>query len=64
MQVPIKVTKCVIELILGGWQTDFPVVADGRVVGILTRADLLTAIAGRGSQAHVAVDPIGARRTP
>ncbi len=44
----------VIELILGGSQTDFPVVADGRVVGILTRADLLTAIAGHGSQTHVA----------
>lgn len=43
----------VIDLVLGGWQTDFPVLEDGKVVGILTRTDLLTAIAGRGSQASV-----------
>jgi Zn-dependent protease/CBS domain-containing protein len=44
----------VIGLVLGGWQTDFPVVAENRVVGILTQADLLTAIAGRGAQTQVA----------
>jgi len=34
-----------IELILTGSQQDFPVVEDGQVVGILTRTDLLTALA-------------------
>lgn len=34
-----------VELILQGSQQDFPVVADGAVVGILTRADLLKALA-------------------
>lgn len=34
-----------VELILSGTQQDFPVVDDGRVVGVLTRADLLTALA-------------------
>lgn len=36
-----------VELILAGSQTDFPVVDDSRVVGILTRADLLAALARR-----------------
>jgi predicted transcriptional regulator len=34
-----------VELILQGSQQDFPVVSDGAVVGILTRADLLKALA-------------------
>lgn len=34
-----------VELILQGSQHDFPVVADGAVAGILTRADLLKALA-------------------
>ncbi len=34
-----------VELLLAGAQQDFPVVVDGSVVGILTRADLLTALA-------------------
>ncbi len=34
-----------VELILQGSQQDFPVLVEGRVVGILTRADLLKALA-------------------
>jgi CBS domain-containing protein len=34
-----------VDLVLRGSQQDFPVVSDGRVVGILTRADMLTALA-------------------
>ena len=37
-----------VELILAGSQQDFPVVEDGRVVGVLTRGDFLTALAQRG----------------
>ena len=36
------------QLVLGGFQQDFPVVADGQVVGVLTRAQLLRALAERG----------------
>lgn len=43
----------VTDLILGGFQEDFPVVDDGRVVGVLTRHDLLTALTQRGSAARV-----------
>jgi len=42
-----------VEFLLSGSQQDFPVVDDGVVVGILTRADLLTALAKRGEQAAV-----------
>ncbi|NUO80200.1 site-2 protease family protein, partial [candidate division KSB1 bacterium] len=44
----------VIELILAGSQQDFPVVDDGRVVGVLTRSDLLLALAKQGKDAAVA----------
>jgi CBS domain-containing protein len=37
------------ELILAGAQEDFPVLADGRVVGVLTRNALLRALAEAGS---------------
>ena len=37
-----------IELILAGSQQDFPVVDGGRVVGVLTRSDLLKSLPGRG----------------
>ncbi|MEK7728476.1 MAG: site-2 protease family protein [candidate division KSB1 bacterium] len=43
-----------IELILAGSQQDFPVVDDGRVVGVLTRSDLLLALAKQGKDAAVA----------
>lgn len=43
-----------IQEILAGSQQDFPVVDDGRVVGILTRGDLLTGLAQRGENSPVA----------
>jgi Zn-dependent protease/CBS domain-containing protein len=42
-----------VDHILTGFQHDFPVVEDGRVVGVLTRADLLTALPQRGPEATV-----------
>jgi Zn-dependent protease len=41
------------DLVLSGSQQDFPVVRDGRVEGILSRGDLLTALAKRGRDAPV-----------
>jgi Zn-dependent protease len=43
-----------VERILSGSQHDFPVVEAGRVVGILTRDDLLRALARHGASAAVA----------
>jgi CBS-domain-containing membrane protein len=43
-----------VELILAGSQQDFPVVSDSRVVGILTRSDLLVALAKRDETTTVA----------
>lgn len=42
-----------VDHILQGFQQDFPVVEDGRVVGVLTRADLLAALAQQGREAAV-----------
>jgi Zn-dependent protease/predicted transcriptional regulator len=42
-----------IELILAGSQQDFPVVEGDRVVGVLTRGDLLVALAKAGQNAQV-----------
>lgn len=42
-----------IELILAGAQQDFPVVENGRVMGILTRNDLLVALAKRGQETPI-----------
>lgn len=39
-----------VELLLSGSQQDFPVVDGGTVVGILTRSDLLSALAQEGQQ--------------
>lgn len=42
-----------VEAILSGAQQDFPVVSNGSVVGVLTRNDLLTALAQRDSNTSV-----------
>ncbi|HEX9705223.1 MAG TPA: site-2 protease family protein [Gemmatimonadales bacterium] len=42
-----------VEHVLSGFQQDFPVVDQGRVAGVLTRADLLKALAGRGQEGRV-----------
>lgn len=43
-----------VQLTLSGSQTDFPVVEDGRVVGILTRADMLANLSQYGPLVNVA----------
>lgn len=43
-----------VELILAGWQTDFPVVEDDRVVGVVTRSNILSALSRPGQPASVA----------
>lgn len=52
---PHDMLRQAIELILSGSQQDFPVVEDGRVVGILTRSDLLVSLA-RGGQDSLVSD--------
>ncbi len=42
-----------VEMILAGSQQDFPVISDDRVVGILTRADLLAGLTRQGPQTPV-----------
>ena len=42
-----------VRLILDGFQQDFPVVSEGKVLGMLTRATLLKALAERGESAEV-----------
>ena len=42
-----------LEHVLAGFQHDFPVVEQGRLVGVLTRGDLLTNLAQKGPQARV-----------
>jgi CBS domain-containing protein len=42
-----------VEYILAGFQQDFPVVQDNQLVGILTRGDVLTALAEQGQQTPV-----------
>ncbi len=47
-----------VDLVLRGFQQDFPVVADGRAVGILTRSALIQALSTDGAHA-----PVGQRMT-
>jgi Zn-dependent protease/CBS domain-containing protein len=42
-----------VKLILDGFQQDFPVITQGTVIGMLTRAALLKALAARGESASV-----------
>jgi Zn-dependent protease/predicted transcriptional regulator len=42
-----------VQHVLAGFQEDFPVVEGTRVAGVLTRADLLKALAERGTEARV-----------
>jgi Zn-dependent protease len=42
-----------VDHVLAGFQQDFPVVDQGRVAGVLTRADLLNALARHGQEARV-----------
>jgi len=42
-----------VDYVLAGFQQDFPVVEEGRVVGVLTRSDLLNALARRGKEVRV-----------
>lgn len=42
-----------VELLLAGTQQDFPVLRDGALVGVLTRAGLLKALAGEGERSPV-----------
>jgi CBS domain-containing protein len=43
-----------VDLLLSGSQQDFPVVANGRVLGMLTRSDLVKALSQHGRAARVA----------
>jgi predicted transcriptional regulator len=42
-----------VDLILAGWQQDFPVVDNGDIQGVLTRNDLIVALQQRGQHASV-----------
>jgi Zn-dependent protease len=50
---PQDALRRAVELLLSGSQHDFPVLEDDRVVGILTRADLLVALARRDQDSPV-----------
>ena len=58
-----------VDRVVAGFQHDFPVVASGRVVGILTREDLVRALTRAGAQSLVAAamttefETVGVRET-
>lgn len=54
MLAPQDPLQRAVEHILAGFQQDFPVVDNGRLVGVLTRADLLNALAREGRDGYVA----------
>jgi CBS domain-containing protein len=51
---PAEPLEHAVDEILSGAQQDFPVVEDSRVVGILTRQDLLTNLSQKGPRAPIA----------
>ncbi len=51
---PTDSLRTAADHVIAGFQQDFPVVAEGQVVGVLTRQDLLTALAQEGHAGHVA----------
>ena len=51
---PADPLRSVTDLLLAGSQQDFPVVSEGRVVGVLTRQALLAALAQQGGDGRVA----------
>lgn len=50
---PEQTLQAPLEFMLTGFQRDFPVVANGHLVGMLTRADILKALLREGSNAAV-----------
>ncbi len=50
---PDQPLKEVVELILAGSQQDFPVVENDRILGVLTRSDLMAALAQTGQEVPV-----------
>ncbi len=50
---PDDTLRRVTDLILSGWQHDFPVIEDSRVVGVLTRDQLMKALSQQGPDASV-----------
>jgi Zn-dependent protease len=51
--VPGDHLSAAMDAVLAGFQQDFPVVEDGRVVGVLTRGDMMKALAQHGREALV-----------
>jgi len=50
---PLNSIKHVTDLIIAGSQQDFPVVERGHIVGVVTRSDVVRALAERGEQGFV-----------
>ncbi len=51
--LPDDTLAVAVEHLLAGWQQDFPVVFGDRVLGVLSREDLVRALAQGGTNAHV-----------
>jgi Zn-dependent protease/CBS domain-containing protein len=50
---PTDTLKTALSHVLGGFQHDFPVIQDGKVVGVLTRGALLNSLARHGAESLV-----------